>query len=354
MTLNEPGRQAAKYRAIALLLPPNLPPPRNKEYYLKRAEELEQQPSPATVATTTEPPPPATVARPSEPALTLRKQTRIHSLLAVAVLDDKRPNIARAFSVWATLRQQNRAWFDKSQVIEFYAEKTGKHPRNVRRWLAAGDGVFWTFGRKNRLSILGKDRVFANYNLIKPGVVLLVDTDKLLGKLQQVKAALYGCWTGGKNSKWASRATIRKITSVTERTQLNYDRQNKQKTQHTYAIDWRTESSDTRQLPNRYHSVFYPAHCGKQVNRKRYRLYSLEKQWGEVSPSENLGASSSHCLGTNDTRAPRRILFDNPNKAVTAACQRARKGVTGQCFMVIGDTQKGNLLLKTLDYSVLQ
>ena len=350
MTPSELRCQAERYRAVARTLPPE-----HKAYYLQRAAELESQdvePAALCAAGSAKRCLHPQVESPAPPPLTLRKQTRIHSLLAVAVLGDKRPNIHRAFTLWLTLRQQNRAWFSKSEVIRFYAEKTGKHPRNVRRWLDSGDGVFWVFGRKNRLSILGKNRVFANYRLVKPGRVLLVDTDKLMGKLQGVKSTLYGCWLGGKNSKWASRATIRKITNVSESTQLNYDRQNKQKKQATYALDWRTESSENRQLPNRYQAVFYPAHSGKQSDKtRRYNLYSLDTNGVTSTQGDSLSAGVP-ISGTNVTGEPGRVLFDNPNRALAAARKRAKQGIEGQCFMVIGDSPKGNLILKTIDYGM--
>ena len=342
MTPSELLHQAKKYRLVALILSPTVQGPQDREYYLSRALELEQQAQAATVATSTEPPKcieSTQILPPPAPTIILKNQTRVHSNLAVAVLGDKRQGIHRAFTIWLTLHRQNSAWFDYNDVLNFYADETGNHPRNVRRWLDAGNGIFWIYGQsqgKRTLSIIGKDRVFAGYKLDDPGRVLLVDTDQLLGKLQQARAALYATWIGGKNNKWASRATIENLTNVTERTQLNYDHQNQQKKQKTFAVDWQIESGKPRQLPNRYHAVYHPAHNG-QSGKKRYGLYTLE----------NNGATK-----TNVNEGTKRILFDNPNGAVQTARKRAKQGQDGQCFAIIGDTKRGNLLVKTIDYGV--
>lgn len=331
-------KRAARYRAVAQTLPPNLPGPQNKAYYIAQAEQLEAQALEIPKPVPAIPPRPApSVAVAS--ALTLPKQTKIHSRLAYTVAGDKRPHIHRAFSIWATIRTNGQAHYDFTEVLKFYAAETGNSERNVRRWLAAGDGLFWTFGRKNRLSIHGKNRVFQQFNMVLPGRVLPVDTEALTGQLKRLRAALYACFVN-KSSKWASRDTLQQITGVHPRTQLNYDHTNKQHKQSTYALGYELPTSDStaRQLPNRYYPRFYPAYSGRK-NDRRYRLYSSEIN-GAITP-------------TDDTEGGRRLLYDNPNQAIETAKRRGKLGIEGNCFTVLPGpaTKRGHLLLKPVHYA---
>lgn len=353
MNNTELRQQAVKYQVAALLLGSPA-----RERYEQRARELlalasQQQPPPA-------PPPPAQLApapKPTPPPalISLSSQTKIHQKLALAVLADKRAGIKRAFSLWLTLRSQERCWFYLSDIITFFASCTGSDPRNVRRWINSGNNIFWCYGKANgkaTLSLFGRDRVFSNYRLSKPGRVFLLETSQLLGKLQSLHAALYALWID-KQSRWASRATIETITTIGERSQRRYDNVSKQHKQQTFAIDW--GNGQARRLPNRYSAKFYPAFYNQDKTQKRHNLYMPECNRLESDPLFNVDNSPT-CCNTQQvgikTGKPMRILFDDPNAAIARAAERAKAGLTGQVFSVFSVSKFGNILLKTHDYAL--
>lgn len=353
-------RQAQRYREIAMSLSPTVQGVQGRDYYLQKAIELESQagvdasPAPRPADT---PAPPQKAFKPpsrlfeSSPApqpkfIKIKPQARVHSYLAIEVRKDTRPNIHRAFSIWLTVARDTTTKFELHELLEFYARETDNHQRNVRRWIDAGAGVFWDVVKKDGatwLQFYGRYAVFRNYNLVIPGQVLLVDASLLLGKLQTLRAALFGCWVN-QTSKWASRQTISEITGVHPRTQQNYDEVNNQKKQHTYVLGFQLETSDStaRQMPNRYHAKFYPKSYATKGNR-RYGLYEYT--------SEHNGTTGESSQGV--TTGKQRLLFDNASKAIETARKRQNKGLTGQVFAVLPErTKRNNLILKAVDYAL--
>lgn len=343
--------QARKYRLAAAELAPHLAS--IKADYIVKAELLENQAlelsqplelsEPASQIAVAAPPEASTTAS-SEPApkpqIILSSQTKVHSNLAIAVLRDKRgAEIQRAFAMWLTMRRQSQFVFDRTEVIEFFADETGSHQRNVRRWLDAGEGLFWIKGRKNKISLRSKNNVFERYNLQSPGRVLLVDTSTLLGKLRTLRASLFALFTNGKDSKWISRETLSELTGVEPRTQLNYDYENEQHKQQTYALGYELETSESqaKQMPNRYYALWYPAYDKRDNQTKRQNLYVPETQ--QVIKGITEGGS--------------RLLFDDTRGAVDVARRRAKLGRTGELFLVLPGpaTKNGHLILKTVSYA---
>lgn len=295
-------------------------------------------------------------AGPGSLLIELKPQARVHSRLAVTVLSDKRANIHRAFSIWLTARQGGRCWFYLDDLLEFYAGRTGQSERNIRRWIDAGEGIFFTWGSKGGrrvVTLLGKNRVFANYGLTKPGKVMLIETPALLGDLRPLRAALFACWVE-KETKWASRQTIRGITTAAPRTQQNYDNVNQQRKQQTFCLDFLTEHGEARQLPNRYYRRHFTQ--GKPAESKpRHNLYTPDSKGATCDPGAALGHRSPSLnnpkeVGVKAGNKPRRILFDSAPAAVKAAVTRAKAGQTmGQVFSVLDYTKGGKILLKSFD-----
>jgi len=354
---NELLSQAAKYRAVALTWQPGLTGKQDAAYYFARAAELEARASllgELVKPPAPEPTEPAPAAAMVEPGL--KNQTKIHQKLALAVLQDSRPGTQRAFAMWLTLRERGKVWHYASDIIAFFADKTGSDKRNVSRWLDAGQDIFWTFGHKNgkrTVSLFGKNKVFSLYHLDKTGRVFYVDTSKLVGKLQDLRASLYALWID-KNSRWAARSTIARITGVEPRTQQNYDAANSQVKQKTFAIDWHSEGGNkARQLPNRYAAKWYPAYY-KQDNGQRFNLFTPDyKTVTSAQPGvENLSPSCSNETVGVKVNKPQRVLFDNANSALRAVATRAKQGQTGQVFSVLDVSKRGNVLLKTYDLAL--
>lgn len=361
--------QAAKYRQFAGMLPPNLPGPQGKDYYLRMALELELQaagavagqqqneihPHPGAAGVIT--PKPAPHPEPAQPAAPKFGnpfgQVKIHQRLALAVLADKRPNIHRAFTIWATLRTRAQTWHLTADVIREYAAATGKSERAVRRWLDAGDGLFWHIGSaknaKSTLWLRGKNAVFTAYRLIRPGKVYLVKADELLGGLQDVRARLFGLWVD-KSSRWAARATIRVLTGAAERSQLNYDAINRQQKQPVFML----RNDEAQQLPNRYHAVFHPKNSNASQGQ-RFGLYTPDFN-GSSSFQVDDGLKAVppvEAAGLGDNGPKERILFDNANGALNQVERRAKAGKTGNVFIVTQDgfKKKNTILVRSIGYA---
>jgi len=361
MTPRELLEQARKYRIIASALPPNIPGPQNRDYYLARAVELERlaQPAPAPVT----PPAPRLVAgpgpgsagdtsatrdKPRQPA-----QVRVHTLLARAVLADKRAHLHRAFSLWSLLRARGETWHYTNDIIREFSQLTSTSERTVRRWLEAGEGIFWSFGQQRRggqrtLWLKSKDKLFAYYQLEKPGRVALVQSEQLTSKLQKVRAALFSLWLD-KDQRWCSRATIQRLTGASERSQRNYDRLNQQHKQPVYCLNG---SDKARQLPNRYSSGYSTPNSNVSRGQKRYGLYTPEFNIAESSQANGLAAARSveQSVGDNATR-PARVLFDNAPGALRAAQKRAGAGLTGNLFVTTDTTKRGKVLVRSVGYA---
>lgn len=332
---------AARYRAIGMSLPPNLAGPQGRAYYFAMAEKLEREAMPPPPQDAPKSPPQA--APPKQdvtPQATKQQQISVHSRLALAVLRDKRTHMHRAFALWVTLRADNKTWHKLSDVITATAAETGTNPRTIKRWLDAGQNIFWATGRNRQgdktIWLRGKDKVFATYKLTTPGRVLNIPRDRLLGSLQQLRATLQACWLN-KQARWASRDTLKGVTGVSGQTQLNYERHNGQRKQSVWALDTRTEYGDVRQLPNKYQAVFYPKHNDKVNNR--YKLYT---------PEINGTGSTGNRVGDNGLI--QRVFFDNCNRAVEAAEKRAKAGQWGNVFALADYTKKNNILVRTIGY----
>ena len=53
----------------------------------------------------------------------------------------KDANLQRAFALWAIIRLENDTWCYQTKAIETGLQ-TGKTGRTIKRWLAAGEGIF--------------------------------------------------------------------------------------------------------------------------------------------------------------------------------------------------------------------
>ena len=307
---------AEKYRAIAAGLPWNIPGPQNREYYLNQAAEYERlaaaaaAPIPTADVLKHHPQPVALKQHP--PTIQLKTQARCHSQLAVAVLALKKADIHRAFAVWLSIDRSKRTWFSYSEMLQFVAEKWGSHHRNVRRWLAAGDGVFWSIGKAwgmKTIRFYGAYNVLRGFNLAVPGVVQFISTDALRGKLQALRSQLFGCTVTKDTGKWISRETLKTITGVEVRTQQNYHKLSGQKRLKTYAIGLKCDGGgNVKQMPNIYHRLHKRPYYSK--NKLRLGLYTPEK-------NETSSPDGCSRVGSVKTSA-KRLLFDTANKAIKA------------------------------------
>ena len=351
--------QANKYLKMAYTLPPNLGGTQDKNYYLAMAQKYAELSRAAGVPPTTQglsgfetekithylvsPTTTAAGISPTQAVATtttpkeikLKKQARAHSYLAVEVQKQHHNNAAvhRAFAIWLSVDRSDRTAFPLGKMLDFVSEKWTSNRRNVRRWFEAGRGIFWDYDTqtngKKLVRFFGKNSVLSRFQIAKPGLVQLIETKLLTGKLNVLRANLFACVVS-KENKWASRKTLEIITGVSVRTQQNYNNLNGQKRQYTYAIGWQNSSGgNVRQMNNRYYRLHFTS--ASKTNKRRYNLHTLD----------NNGTKTTSDSG-NVTKV-RRLIFDNANAAVKAI----KKYGQGQVFSVLPETTKrNNLLLK--------
>jgi len=255
--------------------------------------------------------------------------------------------MARAFSLWLILRHRGQTWHYTADVITEFAKLTGNSTRAVRRWLDAGDGIFWLAGRKRgkaTISLRGKNRVFASYMLDTPGRVALLPVERLTGRLQDLHAVLFSCHVQ-RDSKFMSRAKISQQTNTSERSQRTYDRLNDQHKQFIYRLDG---SGDAKQTASRYHANYRtPMHVKRG---QRFGLYTADTIKVTCGQGD---LSSAHLTGDSEAAVktkPKRVLYDNANEAVKRASQRAKRGDDGNVLVVTSVTRKGNVLVRNIGY----
>lgn len=184
--------------------------------------------------------------------------------------------------MWLILRGRGFKFYYDDLIIEF-TERTGRVDRTVRRWINAGEGIFWNYGSdrngKKVVSIIGKQRVIEYFELPIPGRVVLIDEDKLLGRLQLLRATLSTTWMNGKEKQFCSRALITKITGKTHQTQINYEKHTGQKKLFIQTNQMKSEyGGDYKQFPNIYYAVNYPEHYRPKKHIYRYDFYPVENQ----------------------------------------------------------------------------
>ena len=325
--------KAKRYRAIAQTLSPTVHGPQDKAYYLRLADDLESRAaadgSPATVAATPGSPKFADSFQPKKAdnftlitpkkaeSIRLKRQARVHSHLAVAVLSHRKADIHRAFSVWLAIDRSQQKRFAYAAMLQYVADNWHSNARNVRRWLAAGAGIFWDIdGKRGKRTIFffGKNSLFQRFNLAKPGIVQLVDRNALTGKLTTLRANLFACVVS-KEKKWASRKTLQELTAIQPRTQQNYNALNGQKRQSTSIKGVKNSSGGmNRQMPNIYHRLHFTT---TKTNKKRYGLYTLE--------SRELAKGRGNRVSSVD--ATKKLLFETAPAAITAL-KKYGEGVT--------------------------
>jgi len=268
---------------------------------------------------------------------------KIHSKLAAAILSLKSSHLARAYALWAIIRSDGKTWHYQKDVLDI-AAKTGKTERTIKKWLAAGEGVFWVKGwhrGRRTISHTGKDKVLDYFGLPEPGKVIDVNINHLQGKLKVVRAAMFGTWLS-KDSRWASRDTIKILTGVKPRTQSSYEKTNHTQKQKVFTnwgwFDDTGKHQQMRQLPNRYYAPFNPHYQGH--NSKRYNLRTAGFN-GQISDVLDVAAVKGSVTG--------KVLFDNVNGAISKAKKLKSDGTEGCLFGVIGYGPNKSILCKTVE-----
>ena len=220
--------------------------------------------------------------------------------------------------MWLVLRSRNQTTHNIIDLLIEFSSLTNKNERTIRKWIKAGEGIFWNVNNQ-KLSMVGKNKVFAHFNIEKPGKVLLTDQKNLLGSLQKLRGILSSCWMNRKEKNWASRETITKLTGRSHQTQINHDKVINQKSDRVFCDNWEVEKGERKQMPNIYYTSLEFFSKNRFKNTIRYGLYSLENK-----------------NSVNDNAKPEPVLVESINKA-----RKFSKKYNRQMFTYNGKSEYG-------------
>jgi hypothetical protein len=165
----------------------------------------------------------------------------VHPTIAMAILRQHLEAPARVYFLLRVIDSVGRGWLPLEQVREQLTHKQSPLRvcgcRRLRQLVKEGEGIFWQRDDQDRLWIKGAHRIAYTLNSGRlQGFPVALPTQAFLGGIQAVRAAFYGCFHGGRDSKPISRDTLRSVTGLAERTQRAYDRVAKIKRQRNIAI----------------------------------------------------------------------------------------------------------------------
>ncbi|RIK33060.1 MAG: hypothetical protein DCC55_35690 [Chloroflexi bacterium] len=165
----------------------------------------------------------------------------VHPTIAMAILRQHLEAPARVYFLLRVIDSVGRGWLPLEQVREQLTQKESSLRicgwRRLRQLVKVGEGIFWHRDDQDRLWIKGAHRIAYTLNSGRlQGFPVALPTQAFLGGIQGVRAAFYGCFHGGRESKPISRDTLRSVTGLADRTQRAYDRVAKIRRQRNIAI----------------------------------------------------------------------------------------------------------------------
>ena len=243
----------------------------------------------------------------------VRDAVAVYPSIAAAAL---KAGEGAAFRIWSLLMHEwggAGGWTTRAAAHELLVSNDGgvfKSNRRLNQILCAGSGSFWTIDEDGRIWLHGAARVAAVLKVEHlQGKRVYVPLKKLRGSIKNAKAALYSTIHASRKAQPISRATLRDLTGVAERTQVDYDQSAETKTTRNFAlvasntpenaqqaafkfgqsvfafVDWKGKQGAengryiAQRLPNTYNTALITAPKGrrKKVNR---RLKDLVKKSG--------------------------------------------------------------------------
>jgi hypothetical protein len=165
----------------------------------------------------------------------------VHPTIAMAILRQHLEAPARVYFLLRVIDVVGRGWLPLGLVREQLTKKESPLRicgwRRLRQLLKEGEGIFWHRDDQDRLWTKGAHRIAYTLDSGRlQGFPVALPTQAFLGGIQAVRAAFYGCFHGGRDSKPISRDTLRSVTGLAERTQRAYDLVAKIKRQRNIAI----------------------------------------------------------------------------------------------------------------------
>jgi hypothetical protein len=185
--------------------------------------------------------------------LSNQERIRIYPDLALALLRSRLVATARIWFLLKHIDKEGRGWFNRRDVDSFLAQRNSEYhvcgQRQLRKLLAKGDGIFWRRSG-GRLWLRSTSKVAAQLHLQRlSGHPVSMPLAILLRGIGEVRAHLFGCFHSGRAgddglSKPIARSTLKKISSLSARTQRNYELRAAISRQVNFTIGGRVTSRD--------------------------------------------------------------------------------------------------------------
>ena len=183
--------------------------------------------------------------------LSNQERIRIYPDIALALLRSRLVATARVWFLLKYIDKEGKGWFERRDVDSFLAQTNSKYhicgQRQLRKLLAKGDGLFCRRSG-GRLWLRSTSKVAAQLHLERlRGHPVSMPLTILLRGIGEVRAHFFGCFHSGRAgddglSKPIARSTIKRISSLSARTQRNYEQRAAIFRQVNYAIGGRVTS----------------------------------------------------------------------------------------------------------------
>ncbi len=172
----------------------------------------------------------------------------LHPSIGLGMLRGKKVASGRLWLLLRFLDKEGRGWLDLSEVRHTCTSAASPikicGPRHLRTLIAQGEGIFW---QKNngRLWLRSVPRVAATLEVARlDGRPVAIPVDILTKSIGQVRAHLYAAFhSGRKNNNPISRATLKRLSQVSPRSQQNYEKRAHVGKQGNFATGPRLNSS---------------------------------------------------------------------------------------------------------------
>jgi hypothetical protein len=254
--------------------------------------------------------------------------------LLLAMLKQGLEAPGRAWLLLRAIDRNGRGWLN---VEDARHHLTGKSSplrvcgwRRLRQLLAEGEGVFWHRDSRDRLWLNGAHRIAYKLDSGRlQGFPIELPVARLLGGIQEVRAAFYAAFHGGRDAKPISRDTLESLSGIPGRTQRAYDRVARVERTRNIAIGERhtTENAQERAWQHGRAAFHFIDTEGRQGRAGRkyvawhlpnsYRAdYQRRSRGSRKRLNRKLADLVKKGIPGNDDRAVEKLFF--PNGALAA------------------------------------
>jgi hypothetical protein len=274
------------------------------------------------------------------------RTVRIYQSIALAALQR---NLAPAMRAYLLLRDLDRAGAGMIPAADLRAALAdiGLTWRRGRQILRAGEGIFWTRDKRNRLFLHGPHRIAAALELERlTGQPALVDYSALAAGIAETKAAFLAAFHTGRDANPVTRATVRRLTGIPESTQRHYERIAEIDKRANYAleegdaptgpagrtftyVDWVGNVGEqgakyrAETLPNTFLSPLQRARTGRQRKaNQRLALVKSKEPGNDSERRERLYYHDAGKMGKAFNRDPHTDRYLSIGKGLDVAADR--------------------------------